>query len=424
MSRITEDDPQVLALAAAELLRERDYVGAAKIHRRRTEVAPDNPLAWRDLGDALNKAGLLEDAATATEHAIALDPEDPHAFAYLAVIQRNMGDMTAALSNAEKAIGLNPGIAAHHVLHAELLLAQGDFLAGFREYEWRLGVPEVFAPAGQSGLPMWDGAEIDGHVLLTGEQGFGDTLQFSRFALMAAGRAAGVTFVVHAPLKSLLASLPEITVVAFNEPVEGAFEATANIASLPHLFGITRESVPASVPYLRASDAAREKWHTRAPLGAGLRVGLGWRGNPSGSHDRGRSVTLDQLIPLSGIEGVTFHSLQRDAETMELASWPKAIHDLGTGFETFDDTAAAVSALDLVITTDTALAHVAGATGHPVWLLLKRWPAWRWGLDGAETPWYPTMRVFRQPETGDWESVVADASTALQAFISDSRPPV
>lgn len=422
MSRITEDDPTVLALAAAELLKARDYIGAAKIHRRRTEVLPQDPLAWRDLGDALNKAGLFEDAVEATERSINIDPDDPRAYAYLAAMQRNMGEMTAAISNAEKALDLDPDIAAHHVLMAELLLAQGDLAAGFREYEWRLNIPEVFAPAGQSGVPMWDGAATDGHLLLTGEQGFGDTLQFCRYALLAAARAERVTLVVHPALKSLVASLPGITVAAFNEPVDGAFTAAANVASLPHLFETTLETVPGSVPYLQPSAAANEKWRHRITSEDGPRIGLAWRGNPSGSHDRGRSMMLGELAPLADIEDKSFFSLQRDADAEERAVWPGQLRDLGTGFDTFDDTAAALGNLDLVITTDTALAHVAGAIGRPVWLMLKRWPAWRWRLEGAGTPWYPTARLFRQPEIGDWESVVADVRHALAAWSSASRP--
>ncbi len=411
--------PDALADIAATFERARDMANAVRVNRRRTAATPEDARAWRDLGATLNKAGEIEDAEAATRRAIDLAPTDPVAHAHLAAIRRERRDQAGAMQAAGHALALDPSNAAHHVLKAELLLASGDLAAGFAEYEWRLKVAEVFAPARDLKLPTWDGGALDGSLLIVGEQGFGDVLQFCRFVPIAAKKASRTVLAVHPPLAPLLRSLPGVEVHAFNAAIAGPFAAAISLMSLPHVLATT----DAPTPYLHASDDARTRWRDRVG-GDGSKVGLCWRGNPEGGHDRGRSMTLDDLKPLADVAGVAWHAVQRDATADELAAWPAPFRDLGSKFETFDDTAAALDALDLIVTTDTALAHVAGAIGKPAFLLLRHVPAWRWGNEGERTAWYPSLRLFRQPAPGDWAPVVVDVVdgvvAAVRAAIEDA----
>lgn len=412
MAQQLSDDKETLAIRAGEYERARDFDAAIKINQQRTETFPKDPVAWRDLGSAFNKAMRFDAALSATEEAIRLNPKDPVAHAHLAVISRNLGDIDQALESAKKALELDPEIAPHHVLMAELLLARGDFKQGFREYEYRLMIPGVFAPATQAGVPLWRGEHIKGDILLAAEQGFGDTIQYARYARMVAERAENVTMIVQPELKPLLASLDGVRVSAFGEPAHGNFFAAANIASMPCLFGTTIETIP-SEPYLRPADDTLKRWQNIIK-GDGFRVGIAWRGNDQGGHDRGRSMAIETLGALADISNVSYYALQKDASEDELAGWPNdPLTPLGPQLDTFDDTAAAIANLDLVITTDTAVAHVAGAIGQPVWLMLKCWPAWRWMLNGDTTPWYPSMRLFRQQDDGDWDRVIKDVAALL-----------
>ncbi|MDA0997753.1 MAG: tetratricopeptide repeat-containing glycosyltransferase family protein [Proteobacteria bacterium] len=407
-----------LIKAAHILERGRAYEDAATLHRHRTKLAPADADAWRDLGATLNKAGDFEDAETATRRAIDLAPGDPIAHAHLAAILRERGEMDEALAAVDRALEIAPGLPPHRVLRAELLLAKGDFENGWRDYESRLKIPEVFAPAREIQLPDWKGEPLNGGLLIIGEQGFGDVLQFCRYATLAAERAGRAVLVVHPPLVDLTRSLAGVEVGAFDAPVPGPFAAKVSLLSLPLVLG-GGWKIPSRTPYLSPSPAALAKWPRTIAPGPGLRVGLCWRGNPEGEHDRGRSMSRSDLAPLAAVPGVQFHSLQRDAASEELAAWPGLpFVDLGGGFQSFDDTAAAIMGLDLVISTDTALAHVAGAIGKPCWLLLKKSPAWRWGLAGEATPWYPGMRLYRQTNTGDWRSVVETVHAALMQWAS------
>jgi hypothetical protein len=292
------------------------------------------------------------------------------------------------------------------------LLLRGDFSRGWADYEWRLTTTRTFAQ------PQWDGGPLAGRtILLHAEQGLGDTLHFIRYAERVAAAGGNVVVECQAPLKRLLHdSLERIPVISHGEPLP-SFDVHCPLLSLPRLFQTTLESIPARVPYVDANDALAPQWRARlADKDRHLKIGLVWAGSEAHQNDRNRSIPLATFAPLAQGPNTCIYSLQKgDAARQAAASsapfplvdWTSELHD-------FADTAALIAQLDLIITVDTAMAHLAGALGKPVWALVPHVPDWRWLLDRDDSPWYPTMRLFRQTNPGDWTSVLERVATALR----------
>jgi hypothetical protein len=284
---------------------------------------------------------------------------------------------------------------------------------------------------------MWDGRAGDGRrVLLHAEQGFGDTLQLIRYAAMVAARGAQVIVECQPPLKMLFKRIEGNWEVVGRGEALPSFDAHCPLMSLPYVFGTRVETIPTAVPYLTASPAKVERWRERlrevddgGVSGSGqrprLKVGLVWAGGNRPEHpdfnriDLVRSLSLNRFAPFSEISGVAFVSLQKGPAGAQAASPPRGLmlFDWTGELEDFDDTAALVEALDLIITVDTAVAHLAGALGKPTWLVHRFATCWRWGLEGENAPWYPTMRIFRQAEPGDWDSVIQRVAVELQELV-------
>jgi hypothetical protein len=271
--------------------------------------------------------------------------------------------------------------------------------------------------------PMWIGEPLAGRrLLLHAEQGFGDSIQFIRYAREIAARGGEVVLECPAALVALLRTAPGVrAIVASGDPLPPC-DFHLPMLSQPLVFQTTRENVPAETPYLFAESGRREFWRQR--LGEDrrqYRVGVAWAGNPHHRRSRQRDIALDALRPLFAVAGVDFCSLQIDHATGSSNRAP-AIVDHTAALRDFADTAALISELDLVISVDTAVAHLAGALGRPVWTLLPFVPDWRWGLEGDHTPWYPTMRLFRQAAPGDWRDVVERVREALGQIVSARKP--
>ena len=250
---------------------------------------------------------------------------------------------------------------------------------------------------------------------MVGEQGFGDTIQFCRYAPLIRGRGARVVLAVQPALKDLCSRMDGVDrVVTSHEPLP-EFDLHVPLLSLPFLFGTTLETVPARVPYLRPAPEHIAHWRETLADKPGLRVGIAWQGTPTGGADRGRSLGLERFLPIARMPGVRLFSLQKGHghEQLRDLSEGVGIVDLGSRCATFDDTAGVMANLDLVITSDTSVAHLAGALGRPVWVALKRSPDWRWLLERADSPWYPTMRLFRQRVSGEWGDVFEAISAAV-----------
>ncbi|HEY0837851.1 MAG TPA: hypothetical protein VGE72_28300, partial [Azospirillum sp.] len=343
------------------------------------------------------------------------EPADVAALSTRANAARDLGRLAEAVAGHGRADRLSGGEPTVRWNYALALLLAGRLQEGFAAHEarWRArGFPT--APRGLP-QPLWQGEDIaDRTILLHEEQGRGDAIQFARYAPLVAARGARVVLEVGEDLVGLMRTLPGVdTVIARGEDVPPV-DVQCPLLSLPHAFGTTLATVPANVPYLAADPARAAGWRRRL-AGDGLKVGLVWAGNPAFAGDRDRSPGLVALLPLLDVPGVRFYGLQLGPGREELAdrALPAAFTDLAPHVADFMDTAAIMDNLDLVISSCTSPAHLAGALGRPVWVLLSAVPDWRWLMGRVDSPWYPTARLFRQPRPGDWAAVVAEVRAAL-----------
>lgn len=388
--------------------------------RRAVRLLPAHVTGWRLLGAAWRERWVPGGAVAAFERALALDPAQADALSTRAIALKDLGRMADALAGQERADRLSGGAPEIRYSLALTRLLAGDLPGGFAAYEVRWRVRAFPTPPRGLAEPLWRGEPIAGRtILLHEEQGRGDTIQFARYAPLVAARGARVVLEVGADLVRLMRSLPGVArVMARGEPLP-AFDVQCPLLSLPLAFGSGLDTVPATVPYLSAEPALRAVWRARL-AGSGPAVGIVWAGNPAFSGDARRSPGLEALRPLLRMPGVRFFGLQvgPGRESLRAAGLPDGVTDLGTELGDFADTAAVMANLDLVITSCTASAHLAGALARPVWILLPDVPDWRWLMGRMDSPWYPTARLFRQPRPGDWAAVVDRVAEALR----DRRP--
>jgi hypothetical protein len=319
--------------------------------------------------------------------------------------------LAEAASCYQQAIRCRPGYVKAHWNLAHTLLLAGELERGWDEFEWRWKKKDT--PPRAFPQPVWDGAPLDGRtILLHAEQGLGDAIQFIRYAELVKRSGGAVVLECPAKLAGLFESARGIDALAPAGTPLPAFDVHAPLLSLPRIFHTTLAGIPACVPYLAVQADYRSKWKNRLAGYQGRRIGLVWKGNPQHAEDKFRSLAPETLSPLAGTPGATWFSLQFAERT---ASPPiPGLIDLGPETEDFRDAAAAVEQMDLVISADTSMAHLAGALARPVWVLLPFVPDWRWLLDRDDTPWYPTMRLFRQPQRGEWKPVVEAVREALE----------
>lgn len=400
------------------------YDEAVAACRQALALRPKFAEAYSNLGRSLRDMGREADAVQAYRQAIALMPEGAEAYTNLVIVLKDMGRLDEAVEAARQLVAFKPDSPEAHYNLAFVLLRRGDFAEGWREYEWRWLVKDFPTHRWSSPKPQWDGSPLAGRsILLYCEQGFGDILQFIRYAPLVAERGGRVIVMCPEELRRLFDSLPDVVQFVLlrpNEPLP-AFDVQCSLMSLPLAFGTTTETVPASVPYLRAAPGDVDHWRKRLAAGpAGRKVGLVWAGRPTHTNDRNRSIALSLLAPLAAVPGVEFYSLQKgDAasqaknppDRMRLTDWTDELSD-------FADTAALITNLDLVIAVDTAVAHLTGALGKPVWLLAPRVGDWRWPADRDDSAWYPTLRLFRQCATGQWDEVIARVARALAMWVA------
>lgn len=391
---------------------------------------PDFVDALVNLGNLLREMGKPAEAVEVFERAIRLSEAGSAAWRGYGNALRECGKPLLALSALQAAVNLAPHDADAHVDLALALLAEGDFNRGFAEYDWRWRGSELCPRTTNS--PSWDGRPFPGHTLyLYGEQGLGDHIQFVRFLPLIARLGGRVIFECRSELHMLFKALVrEHANIMLVEPRERVPDHDIQIPlmSVPHRLGTTLETLPAATPYLRAEADRVARWRTLLPRGRILTVGLAWQGNPRARADRGRSIPLDLLAPVLAIPGVSFIALQKEHGLEQLCSreeaW-KIAHpgaDFDSGPDAFLDTAAVIECVDMVLTVDTAIAHLAGALGRPTWLLLKAVPDWRWLRKRADCPWYPTMRLYRQSEPGNWTDAVATVARDLTELVRQKSP--
>jgi len=387
-------------------------------------LKPHYAEAHLNMGTVLQAQGKLDEAVASFREAIRCRPGYAQAHSDLGAALHRLGKVHEALACFQEAVRYNPDHVDAHHNQALLWLLLGNLEQGWAEYEWRwrtrdfyewLWQPRDFARR-HFPQPAWDGGPLDGRtILLQTEQGLGDTFQFIRYASLVHERGGRAIIEGCPELRSLVGTCPGVErVLGADEPLP-AFDVHAYLLSLPRLFGTTLATVPAKVPYLTADPALVAHWRQELSTFRGFKIGIVWQGSKVNKQDLVRSVTLAEFAPLAGLEGVHLFSLQKGAGTEQLSMLANrfAVTDLASLLETFMDTAAILMNLDLVIAVDTAVAHLAGALGVPVWVALPFTPDWRWLLGRADSPWYPTARLFRQIRSGDWPTVFTNMAAEL-----------
>jgi len=394
-------------------------IEAVESYRRAIALKPDYARAYSNLGLTLESLGRIDEAAESYGHAVVLEPGYAEAHRKLGTLLQQQGNLDEAIESYRRAIALKPDFAWAHGNLGKALLLRGDFAAGTAEYEWRWRMTAFMSPPGLE-RPIWDGRPLPGGtILLRTEQGLGDAIQFVRYAPMVRERCGRVLLHCRPRLARLLATAPGVDqVILAGEPLP-RFDAHAPLMSLMHILETRHETIPAIVPYLALDPGRVAAFQERVHATGGLKLGLVWGGNPDFDNDRERSLpSLFALEPLLRMEGVTFFSLQKGERAGEIGAseLTERIVDLSPALDDVADTAAVISQLDLVISVDTAMAHLAGALGKPVWTLLSFAPDWRWLLGREDSPWYPSMRLFRQTARGDWPGVIGRVAHELRHF--------
>lgn len=376
------------------------------------------------------KMERLDDALCSFEHAIRLKPDLADAHWNLSVVLLQKGKFERARQCCKDALSRRSEYPSACFNHGLISLFLRDYEQGWRGYEWRWHSPTQACHRRNFGAPQWDGNQIcNKTIVVHAEQGYGDAIQFVRYLPHLIERACAREVVFECPqtLIRLFSDIRKMGIqivqrMGWNDAALPPFDVHIPLLSLPFALGMP-EPLRMCGAYLNADVVLREHWSQRLMPAKGLRVGLAWRGDPTHENDRNRSIDPGKLLPLIRIPGITFYSLQIQPGNAVPKEVPDSqIRDLLGDITDFADTAALMSGLDLIITVDTAVAHLAGALGRPVWTLLPFVPDWRWGLEKEDTPWYPTMRLFRQPSMNDWDSVVLRVAEELGAFTGQSLP--
>jgi hypothetical protein len=413
------DNAPALALLGMIAAHTNDPERGIALLERAVAARPGVASWFANLGALYRMVYRMQDALRTGQESIRLDPQNADHLVNLSLVFTDVDDREHAVACLLRALGLKPDHADGHLALGQNLLATGDFPSGWLEYEWRNQTE-----AGKGTLPKmtsaaWNGMRIpQGRLLMVGDQGYGDTIQFARYIPLVADRCQELVLGCSAEMGPLLSSIPGVSQYCHRWTDVPGHAAHCRLSSVPGLVQTTLETIPAKVPYLFADPARIAAWRER--LDARLphdvrRIGLAWTGRPTHPNDRRRSMPLARLVPLAAAGRASFISLQKPMPASDAASlglFP-GLADLSGELTDFGETAALIANLDLVITVDTAMGHLTGAMGKPVWIMVPKASDWRWLLDRSDSPWYPTARLFRQQTPGAWDPVVAEVAAAL-----------
>jgi Flp pilus assembly protein TadD len=389
---------------------------------RAIERGVDVRLYLRNISEVYRALGRFDDALAAARRACSLAPDDPVCLHNLAVIHYHRLELDDCLAAARKALEINAFQPGPHFQLAEALLLRGEWEEGWREYQWRFdlpGNPPLMPPTTR---PRWDGTPIaEGALLLIADQGFGDVIQFGRYIPWAAERCAEVAVACAREMVPMLRQIHPDAKLFTEWRHCPPFHAYRALSGLPALHGTTPEAIYGAVPYLRADPDRAAAWRRRL---SGLvparfrRIGIVWAGRPAHNNDRWRSATLASFAPLAALPGVALISLQKGQGSDQAGRYFGAapLVNLGAEIADYEDTMAILDGLDMLVTVDTSVGHLAGAMGRPTRILLARAPDWRWLLERSDTPWYPSVRLIRQSVTGVWDDVMAKAAAEVAAL--------
>lgn len=396
------------------------YAAAVEQYRQGLLFKPDDARTYYNIGVAMQELGHHAEAVGNFEQAIRMGHNSTEVYRAVAASRQAQGRYNDAISTLKQALRLKPDCAFTHTDLGMILMLVGDFTQGWKEYRWRLNGYEWIKHF--SDTLQWDGSSFAGKRLLVRcEQGHGDNIQFVRYLPMVKARGGTVIFAIYKELYNLLKDFPGVdeAVNLSNEDYNPIFDLYTPILDLPGIFGTTLDTIPSQIPYISAEPHKVECWRERLS-GPGFKVGIVW----SSSHGRGgrhlRNCNLMDFSAISRIEGVKLYSLQKGpaAEEIEQSAGNIQIVNLGKQFEDFSDTAAAIENLDLIISVDTSVLHLAGAMGRPTWALQCFAPDWRWMLDRDDSPWYPTIKLFKQQELGNWDNVFRRLAAELQRLLT------
>jgi tetratricopeptide (TPR) repeat protein len=409
---------------AAALLGLKRYREALENSGKSLALNPDQAGSLNTHASSLMALGRHEEALAFYDRALQLKPDFAEALNNRGSALRELKRLDEALASYDRAVELVPDFADALNHRGMVRLLVGCYREGWADHEWRWGTESIRTSRPEINARVWQGEDLRGRrIAVYSEQGYGDIIQFARYLPLLVRRGAAVTFSVPENLVRLLEPLrSQIDIVASIDAQE-PFDYQCALMSLPLRFGTELPSIPNEVPYLAAETDRAARWKKEI-AGHGFKVGIAWQGAPGGTIDQGRSIPLAEFVPLSKRPGVRLISLQKAHGLDQLAELPAdaAVETLGDEFDggpdAFVDTAAVMSHLDLIITSDTSIAHLAGALGRPTWVALKYVPDWRWLVDRDDSPWYPTMRLFRQETAGDWNLVFAKIEHALRSVAS------
>jgi Tfp pilus assembly protein PilF len=410
----------------------RRFDEALASYDRALALRPDYAEAHYNRGNALHVLRRFEEALASYDRARALRPDYAEAVANCGATLHDLKRYDEALASYGRAQALRPDFADAHYNEAMCRLLLGDFERGWQKHEWRWQTAQLKNAKRNFPQPSWLGSDAIGGkiIFLHAEQGLGDTVQFCRYAPLVAQRGAHVILEVQKPLRELMSTLPGVMqIVSKGDPLP-AFDLHCPLLSLPLALATRLETIPSAIPYLSARESKTRVWHERLGKHAKPRIGLVWAGNPrkelpgANRIDSQRSIAFDQLAPLLQLAGCDFYSLQKGDDAVQqlrTSSLRHAVTDWTDELHDFSDTAALIENLDLVISVDTSVAHLAGALGKPFWLLNRYNTCWRWLADRDDSPWYPTARLFRQDATREWDPVIVRVAAALHDHVRGLR---
>ena len=394
---------------------------ALEIMRRAMKIDASRAEYHFNLAGVLAVSGRDSESVEAFRRAVELRPDFANAWLNLGRRLRFLGRLEEAISALRQAVRLSPEAPVAHIELGLALMHHGELLEGWREYEWRWKELKPLFPNPEFARTTWDGSDPAGkRILLYGEGGHGDAIHFVRYAPLLTRRGAKVTLLCHPTMYRLFQTVRDVDKVIPVDHPWGPFDFHCPLLSAPRAFGTTLETIPAKVPYLSADPGLSLRWRRRLlAASAGdkrFNVGLVWSGEPTHADNGLRSVTLEQLAPLAAATSVRFYSLQKGSPGLEARRPPPAmaITDWTGDLKDWADTAALMDNLDLIISVCTSTVHLAGALGKPAWLLSHYPGTWRWMMDRTDSPWYPTLRIFRQKIAGEWSAPIQEMAYALR----------
>jgi hypothetical protein len=414
----------------AETLHLRGYIAFKRGNGEEAATLMEQALAagarsarqYCNLAEVYRLIARLDDGLVMVRRATALAPMDPVCHFNEAMVRFDRLEIADCIRAARRAIALRPDMPEAHMRLGQSLLLQGSFAEGWDEYEWRYKIAGAQALMPKTDKPQWDGSKLpdDKGLLLIADQGFGDVMMFARYLPWAQSRASRIAVACSPEMNGMLARLfPGPTYFTHWEKCP-PYVAFCPYSGLPRLHGTRLESIPQPGPYFRPEPGRLAAWRERLDrlLPAGLRrVGIVWSGRPTHNNDRNRSIKLERLAPLAKVPGIVLVSLQKGPPAAQCADWagPAPLVNLDPQIESFEDTAAILAQLDLLVCVDTSVGHLAGALGKPAWLMLPFAPDWRWLMARPDSPWYPTLRLFRQTAPRAWGPLIESVAGELAA---------